>query len=122
MNDFEIAQLKARVRQLEERVDGLEYAIRNVSIHGPSSTFNFPLGSPAQRAQWDAERARGCFPGDAKILTPSGLARLDSLKAGDMVVSWQKSTRTWVNCPVKKVVPYGQAPIMQIDLSVKVWT
>jgi hypothetical protein len=43
-----------------------------------------------------------CFPGDAKILTPNGLVRLNDLKVQDLVVSWQKNTHSWVNSPIKK--------------------
>lgn len=58
-----------------------------------------------------------CFPGDSKIMTPKGPVRLDSLKSGDVVTSWQKSSGIWVSRAVKKVVPYGLAPITRLDLS-----
>lgn len=59
----------------------------------------------------------GCFPGDAKIVTPNGLVQLDSLRAGDLVTSWQESTRTWVSRSVKKIISYGLAAITHLDLS-----
>ncbi len=58
-----------------------------------------------------------CFPGDAKIRTPKGLETLDSLRTGDLVVSWEKNTGKLVNHRVKKVVPYGVSPVIQVDLS-----
>jgi hypothetical protein len=36
---------------------------------------------------------RDCFPGDARVLTPAGYRRLDSVRKGDAVISWNSSGR-----------------------------
>ena len=58
-----------------------------------------------------------CFPGDAKILTPTGLVRLDTLKAGDLVVSWQEAMQRWVDRPIKKVKAHGPKPIVCVHFA-----
>ncbi|MGO9058021.1 MAG: hypothetical protein ACLQU2_11655 [Candidatus Binataceae bacterium] len=50
-------------------------------------------------------------------MTPKELVRLDGLKAGDLVTSWQQDTRRWVSRSVKKVIFYGRSPITHLDLS-----
>jgi hypothetical protein len=61
--------------------------------------------------------SRGCFPGNAKIMTSDGYVLLNSLRVGDVITSWQEDTRTWVNRRVKKIISYGLARVTHLDLS-----
>jgi hypothetical protein len=58
-----------------------------------------------------------CFPGDTKILTPTGSSRIDALNAGDKILSWSETRRQLVTCTIKKVKIYGAKTIVRVDLS-----
>jgi hypothetical protein len=58
-----------------------------------------------------------CFPGDTRILTPTGPMRIDALNAGDKILSWSETRRQLVTCTIKKVKIYGARTIVGVDLS-----
>jgi len=56
---------------------------------------------------------KDCFPGDAKVLTPCGQRRLDSIKKGDLVLSIDAAGDI-VTATVKRIISHHAHPILQV--------
>lgn len=59
------------------------------------------------------EEQAGCFPGDTRVLTPTGHKPVRLLEEGDQVLSWDKNSSRITVCRVKTVVRHA---------SVRVWS
>ncbi len=59
----------------------------------------------------------GCFPGDTKILTPTGERRIDEVRAADTVLSWSIDGGRLVAGSIKSVKVHGVSPLVRVDLA-----
>lgn len=67
---------------------------------------------PATRKLVEIQPGKGkSQPGYARVLTPSGFVRIDSLKPGDLVITQDGSV-----VPVEEVYENGQRPMMEVTL------
>jgi hypothetical protein len=78
--------------------------------HDGANAGQFNVDSPrydsneAYRQGVDNNRdPNACFPGDTPIMTPSGEKRIDALKRGDVVLSWNEARGVMVPRRIKRV-------------------
>jgi hypothetical protein len=60
--------------------------------------------------------SHGCFPGDAKVLTPAGYVRMDSFVPGSLVTTYGPGNVLTVS-RVKKLVSYAKTVISEVSFS-----
>lgn len=58
----------------------------------------------------------GCFTGDTQIRTPLGERRIDSLRQGDEVLSWDAATQSLRTRKIKQVRQYGPSTVSSVEL------
>jgi len=79
-----------------------------------STQYSIPNGISNPHRRQSASPA-GCFPGDAKVLTPMGYQRIDSLMVGDMVESWQMVASKLVSCRITRIVTRPRKRIWTVE-------
>lgn len=65
-------------------------------------------GSSSSGSSYGGSSHGGCFVGSTKILTPSGQVRIDSLKKGDVILSWSEAAQELVERRISAVKNHKQ--------------
>jgi hypothetical protein len=60
---------------------------------------------------------RSGFPGETRIQTPFGERRIDSIKRGDYILSWNAARQEMVKRRVKKVIVHPPTQLSQISFN-----
>lgn len=57
---------------------------------------------------------RGCFAGETRVLTPTGSVRIDTIKAGQSVLSWNQATGSLVERSTSRVLRYDGGCVIEL--------
>ncbi|MEA2837627.1 MAG: hypothetical protein QOD89_2177 [Bradyrhizobium sp.] len=98
----------------QDQNDAYNSGLRGGYVHMPGTGDSYNQGL---KDGGHNDNPGACFPGDTKILTPTGPIRIDALNAGDKILSWSEASRQLVTCAIKKVKIHGAKTIVRIDLS-----
>src|ERR1700730_12934642 len=94
---------------------------RDLKKPSKSSSSLSDSSSSSSQSSWfspsSSSSNAACFPGDAKVQTQNGIVRIDTIKPGDTVMSWNIRAGELRSRQVRKVIAHADRFVWEIKFA-----